>query len=191
MVAEMFGLSAPVLVAILVSIVVFFIYVLPLLFKSKPTTDYKNFDWKSSVAHHHFGGVGGPGYHNLRIKEAPATHINSKATMWLEGLPHAFTNLNINPLSPDCNFKIKITADSAFGTRIDVYWNVDANGNVQQWDNMLVQDWTMYANKLGKSAKSKLMVTQLAEKEFNDEIKGVADDQYNLDSRGIRTGERP
>lgn len=172
----MFGFSDPVLVAILVAIIAFVKYGLPYFMKTKTDTDYREFDTKNSTSFNHFGGVGGPGYMNLKLKEAPVVHVDGKATVWLEKLPHAFTNVNINPLSPECNFKIKLTADTAFGTRVDVYWNIDANGNVQEWDNILVQDWNLYANRLHRTAKTKVLVSQLAEKEFNEEMKGLSSD---------------
>jgi hypothetical protein len=182
-----FGVSEPVLVAALVVIVVFFIYVLPMITRNKSSIDYKNFDHKNSVAFHHFGGVGGPGYMNVKLREEPTTHPNGKATIWLEGLPKPFTNVNINHLSEDCNCKVKLTADAIFGTRIDVFWNIDANSCLQQWDNMLIQNWSGYVNRLKKNAKTQVLMQQLAEKEFNDEIKNLAQD-VDIHSTGVNPG---
>ena len=167
---SVFGVSEPVIIAGIVCVIVFIKYGLPILIKKKTTIDYNNFDFKNTVAFHHFGGTFGPGYSNLQLKEAPTVHGDSKATMWLEGLPRPFTDLNINPLSKKYNFKIKNTADAIFGTRIDVYWNVDANGNKTQWDNVLVQNWNIYSDELQKSAKEKVLINSLMEKEFTNEV---------------------
>jgi len=168
-----FGISEPIIIGCLLLGVSFFYYALPRLMKKKSLLDYSNFDIKNSNAFHHFGGVGGVGYHNLQLKESPTIHQDGKADLWLEGLTRPFFNVIINPLSGEKNYKIKETADCLFGTRIDIYWNIDGAGKIKQWDNMLIQNWELYTDRMQKSSKSKLMINQLAEKEFAEEMKGM------------------
>jgi hypothetical protein len=170
---SVFGVSEPVVIGIL-ALIAIIIYVASMMFRRRLTTDYSNFDIRHSVAYFHFAGVVGPGYANLQLKEPPIIHGNGKATLHLETLPRAFNDVCIDKLSKECNYKIKDTAENLFGTRVDIYLNIDANGNKQQWDNVLVQNWDMYVDRFSKSAKSKVLMDRLLEKEFDDEIKAAS-----------------
>lgn len=166
------GVSDPVIVAILVTIGIFMVYVFPKLLAKKSLINYNNFDVRNTNAFYHFAGISGPGYHNLQIKERPTYYANGRYSIQLEGLPKPLNDVNLNPFDGDCNVKIKLAANTFFGERIDVLCNIDANGHKSPWDSVYVENWDRYVDRLKDSSKHKILKEVLENKELADEIKG-------------------
>lgn len=176
------GMSTPVVVALILLVVVVLIYFVPIVLRKKSLVNYSKFNWKECNSFFTYGGVGGIGFAGLKLSKEPVVHQGGKADIWLEGIENPLTNVNINRLDPECNYKTKDNATSIFSDRVEVYLNVDANGETHPWDNMFVQDWSIYADNFKKNAKAKVLASDLEDKEMEDELKGISQSGMGSDS---------
>jgi hypothetical protein len=167
-----FGYSEPVVVAIILFAAVVIVYALPYMQKKKSLLDYSNYNVKDSNAYWHYAGTGpAPGYMNVKLAKNPITHNNGHATVHLEGLPNPLIDVVIDENDKNCNCVIKRTADALFGIRIDILCNIDGNSCKHEWDNVYVQNWLQYRNKMMDAAKSEVLRSGLQSKELIDELK--------------------
>jgi hypothetical protein len=172
-----FGVSEPVIIAVVLLIVIIVLYVIPEINKRRNVLDYSNFRVKDSNAYWHYAGSGpAPSYMNLQIQKAPIVHNNGRATVYLEGLPNPLVDVVIDENNENCNCVIKRTADALFGVRIDVLCNVDANSCKHSWDNVYVQNWDQYTKTFIDAAKQEVVRNTLDNKELLDEIRNTSQD---------------
>ena len=168
-----FGISEPILIALIVLAMIFILKVLPEIQKKKSLIDYNNFNVKESNAYWTYAGSGNaPAYTNIGLDKAPVIHSNGRATVWLEGIPNPLQDVAINEFDEECDCVIKRTADALFGVRVDVLCRIDANGCRHDWDNVWVQNWQSYRNRFMEAAKNEVASKGLKDRELLDELKG-------------------
>ncbi len=168
-----FGLDGPVIVAIICGVLIILAYIIPKLKLKHSIVNYDNYDINNSNAFWGYCGLGGPGYMGLKITAKPITHANGNSSVPLEGLPNPLPNVNTNLLDPNCNIMVKHNNDLFFGVRVEVLCNIDANGCVHPWDNVLAGHWDQYVASLAASTKRKAIEETLQNKEIIDEMKGA------------------
>lgn len=169
---EIFGLSAPVIIAGIIVIGIVITKVVPLILSRNAFQDYQNFDVRDSVAFFSFAGNSGAGYSNLKLEEDPIKHSNGKISMKLESLPRPFNDVNINQADEDCDIKVKQTYDMVFGIRVDVLCRIDASGNRYDWDDAYISSWDTHVAPLREEAALLEKKKKLEERELKDEFEG-------------------
>lgn len=168
-----FGLTEPVFVGILMLATVVALVILPEVLKKKNKIDYTYSGYKDSISFWHYAGVGGfPSYSNIKLSKDPQKHMNNRHTVWLEGIENPFTDVNMNEADRDRDVKVKVTADAAFGRRVDVYCRIDASGCRQEWDDVLVHRFDDYVDSMKEFARRRIVSDSLFEKEVEEAIKG-------------------
>lgn len=169
---DIFGLSAPVIIAGIIVIGIVITKVVPLILSRNAFQDYKNFDVRDSVSFWSFAGNTGPSYNNLQLEEDPEKHSNGRVSMKLERLPRAFNDVNINQADEDCDIKVKQTYDMVFGIRVEVLCRIDASGSRQDWDDAYISSWDTHVAPLRKEAALLEKKKRLEERELKDEFEG-------------------
>lgn len=171
---DIFGLTAPVIIAGMIMLAIVIIKVVPYILTKTAFKDYNNFDIRNSVSYHHFAGNSGANFTNLQLEVDPIKHSNGKYVVKLENLPRAFNDVNLNLSDKNCDVKVKQTVDMIFGIRVDVLWRIDASGNRYDWDDAYISLWGDHIEPLLKEASLKIKQQRLADKELVDELEGKA-----------------
>ena len=166
-----FGLSEPLILMLVIIAVVAIIKLIPFLQQKASELDYNNFPIKYSNGFNHYLGKGGSGFQGRKMSKAPVDHGNYRATLYLEGLPKPICDANINPDDPDKDYKILETTDLLAGTRVDVFWKIDANGIHHDWANMSVEDMASYKERIAQDIESGILTKKMRDKEIEESLK--------------------